>query len=181
MVTVNLKDVIWFVHKDGSISVPEKTTLCTRTKNGKTQTYSHKTKAQKISPCKTKSGYLEVSTKHNGKRVKALVHRLVGMAYVPGYKEGLTINHINGIKTDNNPENLEWVSLSQNTKHQWQTGLVNLQGENHPWAKLTSKQVLYIRRLLQQGIPAHQLAVIANVSPSTICFIRDKKRWASVI
>lgn len=107
-----------------------------------------------------------------------LVHRLVGMAFVPGYEDGLTINHINGIKTDNRPENLEWVSLARNTQHQWETGLVDLRGEGQPGHKLTSKQVVYIRRLLAQGVPAHTLAVIAGVSDSLMALIRDGKRWA---
>ena len=43
-------------------------------------------------------GYFEVASQHNGVRTKELVHRLIGMMFVHGYAEGLTINHINGIK-----------------------------------------------------------------------------------
>jgi hypothetical protein len=176
-VKVTLKGVEWGVREDGAIFSDNKVILCTRVRNGTKQTYQHKRKSQQISPCKTKSGYLEVSTKSNGKRVKALVHRLVGIAFVKGHKEGLTINHINGIKIDNRPENLEWVSLSKNTKHQWEIGLVDIRGEKHPNSKLTSKQVIYIRRLLDKGIPAYQLAVISGVSSSLINLIRRNKRW----
>jgi hypothetical protein len=116
----------------------------------------------------------------NGKRVKHTLHRLIGMAFVPGYKEELTINHINGNKLDNRIENLEWVSLARNTQHQWETGLVDLRGEKQPGSKLTSKQVVYIRELLSKGIAAHTLAVIAGVSSSTIALIRDGERWPEV-
>lgn len=176
-VTITHKDVQWLVREDGQISVPSKTTACTRTRDGVVQTYIRRGKQQPIRPCVTKSGYFEVSTMHNGKRIKALVHRLVGFAFVLGYEEGLTINHINGIKTDNRPDNLEWVSLAQNTKHQWQIGLVNLRGDNNPQAKLTSKQVLYMRRLMRQGVAAHQLAVIAGVSDSLVYMIQKNQRW----
>jgi len=102
------------------------------------------------------------------------------MAFVEGYEEGLTINHIDGNKHNNHPSNLEWISLAQNTKHEWQTGLVNLRADNAPGKKLTSKRVLYIRKLLNLGISAHTISVVADVSCSTICLIQKGKRWASV-
>lgn len=113
----------------------------------------------------------------NGKRVKALVHRLVGIAFVPGADEGLSINHLNGIKTDNRPENLEWVSLADNTKHQWRTGLVDLRGDKHPKRKLSSTQVRYMRKLLNAGVSANSLAIIAGVSPRLIGMIQAGTRW----
>lgn len=72
------------------------------------------------------------------------------------------------------------MSLARNSQHQWECGLVDLRGEAHPGAKLSSKQVVYIRRLLAHGVAAHTLAVIAGVSDSTIAFIRDGKRWPGV-
>lgn len=177
---INAKGMDWLVREDGTILAPQKITEATRVRNGIVQCYSQTTPERVISPWKTKSGYLEVSIKHNGKRIKAMVHRLVGMAFVPGYQEHLSINHINGIKTDNSPENLEWVTLSDNTKHQWKIGLVDLRGDKNPNKKLSSKQVVYIRRLLRQGIPANQLAVIAGVSSGLICLINKNKRWADL-
>ena len=98
------------------------------------------------------------------------------MAFVSGYSDNLTINHINGIKTDNHINHLEWVSLARNTQHQWETGLVNLRGENNLHHKLTSKQVVHIRKLLAGGAPAYSLSVIAGVSDSLIYLIRDNRR-----
>jgi hypothetical protein len=40
--------------------------------------------------------------------------------------------------------------------------------------------VLYIRRLLAQGIPAHTIAVVAGMSSSMITHIRNGKRWPTV-
>lgn len=177
---VELKNVTWIVSDKGRIASKEKTVTTTRIRKGIKQKYETFYKSKILSNVKTKGGYLEVSVQNNGKRVRALVHRLVGVAFVDKCDESLSINHINGIKTDNRPENLEWVSLARNTQHQWETGLVNLRGENHPSHKLTSKQVVYIRKLLQQGIPAHTLSVIAGVSDSIIYLIKDGKRWSSL-
>ncbi|ASX26109.1 hypothetical protein BA171_03090 [Candidatus Hamiltonella defensa (Bemisia tabaci)] len=42
------------------------------------------------------------------------IHRLVAFAFVKGYRPGFEVNHIDGIKVNNNAHNLEWVSHSQN-------------------------------------------------------------------
>lgn len=86
-----------------------------------------------------------------GKRLKRAVGRVNGRGYVEisamGYvdvahrmiwasvhgpiPDGMQINHINGIKTDNRIENLELVTASENTKHAYRLGLRNATGENN--------------------------------------------------
>ena len=62
------------------------------------------------------SGYLIVSCAGYGNQ---LVHRLVCMAYHPDGTHDNQVNHINGIPTDNRPENLEFMSLSDNVRDFW--------------------------------------------------------------
>lgn len=66
-----------------------------------------------------KNGYLRVSI--NSKRY--LVHRLVALTFIPNLENKRTINHINGIKTDNKITNLEWATDAENLKHALDTGL----------------------------------------------------------
>ena len=76
-----------------------------------------------LSPSINNSGYLTVNVGPKTERRGLGVHRLVARAFVDGYEPGLDVNHINGIKTDNRAENLEWCSRSRNIRHSFDAGL----------------------------------------------------------
>lgn len=178
--SVESKGMVWIVTESGGIRSPAHSSEYVRERNGKQQKFTSHFTEKTLSPYVAKNGYLEVSMLRNGKRVKHLVHRLIGLAFVDGYEFGLTINHIDGNKTNNDPNNLEWVSLSKNTIHQWETGLVDLRGEKNPSSILTSKRVVYIRKLIRMGVSLHTIAIVSGMSNSTISLIASGKRWGSV-
>ena len=63
-------------------------------------------------------GYLRVSLSDGHRNFKHYeVHRLVALHFVPGYKEGLVVNHKNEVKTDNRAENLEWCTYQYNLNY----------------------------------------------------------------
>lgn len=63
------------------------------------------------------TGYYSVDLCKNGKVKTESVHRLVAIAFIPNPNNSKVVNHINGIKTDNRVENLEWVSYKDNHWH----------------------------------------------------------------
>jgi len=56
-----------------------------------------------------------------------LVSRLIARAWVKGYSEGMTVNHIDGNPMNNAASNLEWLSLRDNISHGFRTGLYSTQ------------------------------------------------------
>jgi hypothetical protein len=69
------------------------------------------------------NGYLAVSLCMNNIKTTKNIHSLIAQAFIPNISNKREINHINGIKTDNRIENLEWCTSSENSKHAYQIGL----------------------------------------------------------
>jgi len=76
------------------------------------------------------NGYLMVNLCKNNKVKIWRVHRIVLTAFVPNQENKCDVNHINGIKTDNRVENLEWNTRSENLCHAFRTGL-RINGEKN--------------------------------------------------
>lgn len=68
-------------------------------------------------------GYLTVWLSKHSEQKCLKIHRIVAMAFIPNHKNKATVNHINGVKTDNRVENLEWATHSENIIHANETGL----------------------------------------------------------
>ncbi|MDG1314913.1 MAG: HNH endonuclease [Flavobacteriaceae bacterium] len=127
------------------------------------------------------AGYSVVKFRKDGKRKDFYVHRLVMLTFVG--ESNLTVNHKNGVKKDNRLENLEYLSMSENVKHAWITGLKPcIKGENHFNSILTENQVIEIKNQLlkpYRGI-GRDLGKKYNVNRKTIGDIRNNKTWKHV-
>ena len=79
----------------------------------RTKPHQRRHKGTMLKPHHDKDGYLGVNIWGIGTQK---VHRLVAMAFCDGYRQGLTVNHIDEDKTNNCAENLEWCTLEENNK-----------------------------------------------------------------
>lgn len=122
-------------------------------------------------------GYHWVNLQIEGRSVRESVHRLVAKAFVGGYFEGAHVDHIDGNKTNNRADNLEWVTVQENTRRQWATGLnPGLYRGTNVTAKLTDLQVHAIQLLYENNFPPSLLAEWFDVSKSLIEKLGPKRR-----
>ena len=96
---------------------------------------------------KDANGYLRVSLSKDGVNKTHKVHRLVAQAFIPNPDNLPQVNHIDGDKTNNNVDNLEWCTQSENMRHAYKLRLKSIAGECNPQSKLTQADVNHIRAI----------------------------------
>ena len=92
--------------------------------------------------CVHKSGYNVITLYKNGKGKSFRVHRLVAQAFLPNIDNKEVINHINGIKTDNRVDNLEWCSQKENCIMSVKLGTTTNKDKRKKVAKLLNGVVI---------------------------------------
>lgn len=120
-------------------------------------------------------GYHQVTLYKNNVTTRFKVHRLVAIAFIG--ESDLCVNHIDGNRSNNNVDNLEWVTHKQNTIHAMdRIGPWQISGEKHATAKLTRLQVDEIIEN-KRGITGRQLAKEFGVSEAQVSRIKNGTRW----
>ena len=71
----------------------------------------------------SKAGYKSVFIDRKYMPTIRSYHRAIAETFIPNPENKPCVNHINGIKTDNRLENLEWATSSENAIHSFSMGL----------------------------------------------------------
>lgn len=114
-------------------------------------------------------GYYQVNLHIEKLSNQKLVHRLVGIYFIPNPENKPQINHKDGNKLNNHYTNLEWVSPSENMEHARKNNLVE-PGKR----KLNMEKAEEIRNSSEK---TKTLAQIYQVSRSVIIKIKNNQAW----
>lgn len=91
--------------------------------------------------------FVTLLIQHQQKRMR--VHRMVAETFIENPNNKPYVNHINGNRSDNRVENLEWVTPSENTRHAVATGL------------FSNKRT---RAVIQYNLNGEQMAIFESAS-----------------
>lgn len=135
-------------------------------------------KAQSIN----ENGYCTLQVGH-GKRRR--VHVLVAEAFLGPKPPRMDVNHIDGNKANNRPDNLEYLSRSDNHRHAFKLGLskspfTGRMGAKHFMAKLTDRDVLALREDFSAGVSRRDLAIKYGISYYTVWDITTRRSWTHI-
>lgn len=127
-------------------------------------------------------GYYRQAVKYiDGTIVIESIHRLVARMFIENDNPMVKnqINHIDGNKSNNCVENLEWCSQSENMRHRIDTldSKNWRQGETSPLSKLNDKKVIEIVELLNKGVKRSIITKQYNIAKSTISEIVAGRTW----
>jgi hypothetical protein len=85
------------------------------------------------------NNYRLVSIMGIGGRVR--VHNLVAETFIGKKPFGSQVNHKDGNKGNNTPENLEYISQKENLRHAFRTGLMKNSGRRRRYEHEETKEV----------------------------------------
>lgn len=83
----------------------------------------NKTTGRTKKPTLATNGYYYVTLYKNNKGKTLIVHRVLASAFIPNPNNLPTVNHKDGVKTNNELSNLEWTTYGENNKHAYDNGL----------------------------------------------------------
>lgn len=139
------------------------------------QIYSIKS-GKLISMRETKRGYLEVALSVNGIANTYLAHRIICAAFHGPQPSSVSVNHKNYVKTDNRPENLEWMDTKENHRRAVLDGRIR-SGCNHYASKLSAEDIKTIRELVTAGKSQAYIGRVVGVHQAVISRVVNGKTY----
>ena len=117
-------------------------------------------------------GYKVISLYKDGIQHQTTVHRLVAEAFIPNKENLPEVNHMDGNKSNNHVENLEWVTKSENIRHA--RDVLNVFTANR---RLTEEQILAIR---EDGRTEKEIGHLYGISQTSVNAIKIGKTYKNI-
>jgi hypothetical protein len=114
------------------------------------------------------------------RRSSVRVHRIICKLFILNPENKPEVNHIDGIKTNNNYTNLEWNTRSEQMLHAHKMGLKSNSGILNPKAKSSEPDVLEIRKLYNDGWKIYEIRNKFGRGWSTIYNIVIRNTWVNI-
>lgn len=125
---------------------------------------------------KDRDGYCRCSVQRlNGTWTSQPVHRLVAKAFISNPYNKPAVNHIDGNRTNNKVDNLEWVTPRDNVIHSFKYGVRKKCKEVPRHTLLTDFQISQIDKL-RTLYTVNQLAKLFNIEYQSLKNIIHKKK-----
>ena len=115
-------------------------------------------RANKMTPQPNRGGYRKVHLTRDGVGRGYLVHRLIAETFLPNPEEKEQVNHIDGDKTNNALDNLEWSTRDENMRHA--ADVLKSWGDKAYYGDA--------RRLRAEGLTYRAISEVLGVVPSAI-------------
>lgn len=148
------------IRRDGTVW----TTVCRTGKNSLNQVW------RMLSLIPTESGHLTV--KYRRKQLN--IHRIIHRKFNGPLRDDYAVNHIDGVKTNNTPENLELITHSENMLHCFRVlGRI----PKKPRSKIDLETAMLIREEYKSGSSNRQLREKYGLAKATISYIVNSKTW----
>lgn len=122
-------------------------------------------------------GYRVANLWANGKPRHIGVHRLVYEAFAGPIPEGHEVNHKNGVRHDNRPENLEALSHADNVRYS--KSHLGADYATYGNRKLTRQSYELALKLSSEGVAQWRIAKQIGVSKATVWNAITGKTWAN--
>ena len=111
-------------------------------------------------------------------------HRTVLYSFEIYQPEGCDqVDHINGVKTDNSLDNLEWVNCKTNIRRSWENGLHDNDiryGENSHMSKYTNEEIENVCKLKIEGYNNKEISNMTRVNIHTVWKVVNGKAWKHI-
>ncbi len=126
-----------------------------------------------------KDGYKICGLRRDGHTFGKRIHQLVASAFIFNARPGIATipNHINNVKYDNRVENLNWMTIAENTLYGNEHGN-GCRGIRHGMARLSEEDVLHIRATCRTYADALIAAKHYQCTPQNIDRIMKRLTWA---